>query len=508
MGEYLSPAVYVEEVSSGSKPIAGVGTSTGAFVGIAGDGPINQATLITNWTQFVDKFGSFIADGYLAYSVFQFFNEGGTKCYVVRVVSDAVASSVAGNIKDSNGVEVLKVEAESPGKAGDKISVEIAAATDEVASHFNLLVKKNELVNGEMTAVLKESFVNLSMLELDNGLPNAAHVEAKVNGTSKYIRVEDLNADTRPANDTHTLEGGEDKLEDADFIGDEAKKTGLHAFDTVDDINIVAIPDKAGDREVILSAMTYCQNRADCFFVADCGLAMDPTMVLNFKMGKGTWAGENAFSSSFGALYYPWIKVADPLSGGTKLTPPSGAIVGTYSSCDVKRGVHKAPAGTVEGYLNSAMGIERIVTKGEHDTLDPVGVNVIRAFPGTGICVWGARTTATITDPEWKYVNVRRLFLFIEESIDEGTQWVVFEPNDPALWGSVKRNITAFLTRVWRDGALFGKTPDEAFFVKIDEENNPPENRDAGQLIIEVGVAPVKPAEFVIIRIQQKTLTK
>ncbi|MFA6284742.1 MAG: phage tail sheath C-terminal domain-containing protein, partial [Desulfurivibrionaceae bacterium] len=180
--------------------------------------------------------------------------------------------------------------------------------------------------------------------------------------------------------------------------------------------------------------------------------------------------------------------------------------VGTYSSCDVKRGVHKAPAGTVEGYLNSAMGIERIVTKGEHDTLNPAGVNVIRAFPGTGICVWGALTTTT--DAEWKYVNVRRLFLFLEESIDEGTQWVVFEPNDPSLWGSVNRNITAFLTRVWRDGALFGKTPDEAFFVKIDEENNPPENRDAGQLIIEVGVAPVKPAEFVIIRIQQKTLTK
>lgn len=506
MGEYLSPAVYVEEVSSGSKPIAGAGTSTGAFVGIAEDGPINQATLITNWTQFVNTFGSFIADGYLAYSVFQFFNEGGTKCYVVRVVSDEVTASVAGNIKDSTGAEVLGVEAVSPGRAGNNISVEITAATDEVAGHFNLLVKKNELVNGSMTAVLKESFVNLSMLEMDNGSPNAAHVEAMVNGSSTYIRVEDLNSDKRPANGTHKLAGGEDKLEDVDFIGDEAKKTGLHAFDTVDDINIVAIPDKAGDREVILSAMTYCQNRADCFFVADCGLAMGPTMVREFKEGKGTWAGENAFNSSFGALYYPWIKVADPLSGGTKLTPPSGAIVGTYSSCDVKRGVHKAPAGTVEGYLNSAMGIERIVTKGEHDTLNPAGINVIRAFPGTGICVWGARTTTT--DAEWKYVNVRRLFLFIEESIDEGTQWVVFEPNDPSLWGSVNRNITAFLTRVWRDGALFGKTPDEAFFVKIDEENNPPAVRDAGQLIIEIGVAPVKPAEFVIIRIQQKTLTK
>ncbi len=198
--------------------------------------------------------------------------------------------------------------------------------------------------------------------------------------------------------------------------------------------------------------------------------------------------------------------MADPLSGKTKLVPPSGAIVGTYSHTDVMRGVHKAPAGIEEGYLNSAVDVERFVTKGEHDTLNPAGVNVIRSFPGTGIIVWGARTLSA--DAEWKYINLRRLFLFIEESIDEGTQWVVFEPNSPTLWGKVKRNITAFLTRVWRDGALFGTTADEAFYVKVDSENNPQEVIDAGQLIVEIGVAPVKPAEFVIIRISQKTLGK
>ena len=185
--------------------------------------------------------------------------------------------------------------------------------------------------------------------------------------------------------------------------------------------------------------------------------------------------------------------------------PPSGAVAGTYAYTDSARGVHKAPAGITEGYLDSVVGIERVVTKGEHDVLNPIGVNVIRSL-SQGICIWGARTLSA--DSEWQYVNVRRLFLYIEESIDEGTQWVVFEPNDPALWGKVKRNITAFLTRVWRDGALFGSTPEEAFFVKVDAENNPPEVRDVGQLIIEVGVAPVKPAEFVIIRISQKTLSK
>ena len=178
--------------------------------------------------------------------------------------------------------------------------------------------------------------------------------------------------------------------------------------------------------------------------------------------------------------------------------------MGTYSHTDIVRGVHKAPAGINVGYLNSATGVELEVNKAQHDTLNPIGVNVIRSFPGAGVVVWGARTLSA--DAEWKYVNVRRLFLFLEETIDEGTQWVVFEPNTPKLWGSVSRNITAFLTGVWRDGALAGTSAAEAFFVKVDAENNPPSVVDAGRLIIEVGVAPVKPAEFVIIRISQKTL--
>ena len=508
MGEYLSPAVYVEEVSSGVKPIAGVGTSTGAFVGVAEKGPIDEARLISNWTQFVETYGSFITDGFLAYSVYQFFNEGGTKCYVVRVATDlADESSVV--LTDSANVNTLSIEALSKGSHGDKLAIDIQEASDDPANNFKLVVK----YNGDGVEV----FNNLSMLELIDGNPNLNHVETRINGVSKWIRVEDLDSATPAPGDRPTetddtpvlLTGGDDGtsgLQDADFLGTESNKKGLHAFDTVDDINIVAIPDRPGDREVILGAMTYCENRADCFFVADCLEGMSPTSVRDFKKGTGDWSGQNAFNSTFGALYYPWIKVSDPLTGGTIPTPPSGAIVGTYSNSDVTRGVHKAPAGTIEGYLNSAMGIEKIVTKGEHDILNPDGINVIRSFPGIGICVWGARTTTT--DAEWRYVNVRRLFLFIEESLDEGTQWVVFEPNDPSLWGSVKRNITAFLTLVWRSGALFGNTPDEAFYVKVDEENNPPEVRDAGQLIIEVGVAPVKPAEFVIIRIQQKTLLK
>jgi phage tail sheath protein FI len=175
--------------------------------------------------------------------------------------------------------------------------------------------------------------------------------------------------------------------------------------------------------------------------------------------------------------------------------------VGTYASTDVKRGVHKAPAGITDGFLNAAVDIERIITKGEHDTLNPEGINVIRKFPDAGIVVWGARTVSA--DPEWRYVNVRRLFLFLEESIEEGTQWVVFEPNDRTLWQRIRRNVSAFLRIQWLEGKLVGNKPEEAFFVKCDEETNPPESVDLGRVVTLIGVAPSKPAEFVIFRISQ-----
>lgn len=495
---YLSPGVYVEEVSGGVKPIAGVGTSTGAFVGIAEKGVIGKAVLVTNWSQFVKEFGGFIPNGYLAYAVYGFFAEGGTSCYVVRAASDKAKSSSA-TIKDKDNADALKVTARSEGAWGDRITVEITDPSEKpTASHFKLAVKYKE------AETFKEEYADVSEVSevFDNIAP--AEIEDKINGVSAFINVDSLTG-TRPVNGTYKLSGGVDGVEDADFIGDESNKKGLRAFDEVDDINIVAIPDKAGDPEVILGGLTYCKNRKDCFFIADSPYGLIPTDVVKFRKGTGGGNTGNAFNSSYGALYYPWVYISDPLTGKKKLVPPSGAVAGTYAYTDSTRGVHKAPAGISEGYLDSVVGIEKVITKGEHDVLNPAQVNVIRSLTA-GICIWGARTLSA--DSEWLYVNVRRLLLYIEESVDEGTQWVVFEPNDPALWGKVKRNITAFLLRVWRDGALFGTTPEEAFFVKVDEENNPPEVRDAGQLIIEVGVAPVKPAEFVIIRISQKTLTK
>ncbi len=529
MPEYLSPAVYVEEVSSGVKPIEGVGTSTGAFVGIAEQGPIGQTVLIPNWTTFVKSFGDFIKGSYLAHAVCQFFKEGGTRCYVVRTchyenVTDArtkTAKYSIGILKDATDKESILVSASTEGKWGDKICVETQISPGKPEDkEFKLIVK----IEKQKSKYEPSDKPEYDIVESYDDL-TIENVESSINGKSQYIKLEkdDWDNGTKhgsgeiPKVQTIILQNGNDgiyiekdgnkesTLTLADFIGDSSAQTGLHAFDPVD-INIVAIPDRCGDRNAMLEGFNYCQVRKDCFFIADPPAEITPLQVVDFKSGTGDYAG-NGFNTSFGALYYPWVYVNDPFNDKPYLSvPPSGAVAGTISHVDVVRGVHKAPAGTPDGYLDSVTGIEKIITKGEHDVLNPVGINVIRKFPASGICIWGARTLSA--DPEWKYINIRRLFLYLEESIDLASQWVVFEPNSPALWGSVIRNISAFLLMVWRSGALFGSTPEEAFFVKVDAENNPEEVRNVGQLIIEVGVAPVRPAEFVIIRISQKTMAK
>lgn len=288
------------------------------------------------------------------------------------------------------------------------------------------------------------------------------------------------------------------------FIGDSAKRTGLGGLEAVDEVTMVIIPDvmaafqagslTATDVQAVQSAMmAHCEKMKDRFAIIDAPPGLNPQQI------KGWRTDDVKYDSKYAALYYPWITVSNPLANGKPLAlPPSGHVAGVYARSDTERGVHKAPANEV---VRGALGLAMQITKEEQDILNPVGINCIRAFPGRGIRVWGARTLAS--DASWRYINVRRLFNYVEESIEGGTQWVVFEPNDMDLWERVKRDITAFLTRVWRDGALFGSTPGEAFYVKCDAELNTVEVRDAGMLIIEIGMAPVKPAEFVIFRISQ-----
>lgn len=518
MPNYLSPGVYVEEVSSGVKPIAGVGTSVGAFIGLTEKGTVGKATLVTNWSQFVSEFGGFIPNAYLAYAVYNFFAEGGTSCYVVRIAS-ADAKTATYTVKDTSeeSVDLFEISARSIGTWGNRICIEIGKATNtpenEEDLRFKLVIKYKELFDDEYTGDIEGEIVEM----FDNLL--MTNIEEKVNEVSSFVKVKvlrDLTSleemervpvynDSKDAPVISLKNGADGRSAVKDYLNAE---TGIHAFDIIDEINIMAAPDVAdldGGRDIIIEMLNYCKLRGDCFFVADPPHGLSATGVKEFKEGIGDYLGTNPLNSSYGALYYPWVFVNDPLTGKKKLVPPSGAVIGTYAHVDSTRGVHKAPAGTADGYLDTAVGIERIVTKGEQEILNPIGINVIRALP-EGICIWGARTLSS--DTEWQYINIRRLMMYVEESVDKGSQWVVFEPNDPSLWGKVKRNLSAFLTRVWRDGALYGTTQEEAFFIKVDEENNPPATRDVGQLIIEVGIAPVKPAEFVIIRVSQKTLAK
>jgi phage tail sheath protein FI len=288
-----------------------------------------------------------------------------------------------------------------------------------------------------------------------------------------------------------------------DYVGDVAQRTGFSALETVDEVTMVAVPDlvaalEAGaiDREgfkaVQLAVIAHCELMGDRVAI------LDPPPELNPQQVK-TWRMEEAgYDSKFATLYWPYPKVFDPATGTSKFVPPSGHMAGIWARNDDTRGVHKAPANEV---VRGAVSLQSRITKAEHDLLNPVGINCIRTFPGRGVRVWGARTLSS--DPAWRYINVRRLFNYLEESILIGTQWTVFEPNDPQLWARVRRTISSFLVNEWRKGALFGATPDEAYYVKCDDETNPAEGIDAGQVVCQIGVAPVKPAEFVIFQLSQ-----
>ena len=418
MPQYLSPGVYVEEVPSAIKAIAGVSTSTPGFIGVVPNKihlvakreptptdpsttkfvdftvptAVETAVLLTNWTAFTKAFGDLVGDPaaaatadatpaidaghqHLAHAVYGFFNNGGSRCYVAR----------------------------------------IAGLTD---------------------------------------------------------------------------------VDDA-----------LKAFAAIDEIALVAAPGITDD-VVRDKLVTHCAQTGDRFAILDGPDNVTDLTTLTRTAADTPAGGVMPKKTDLAAWYFPWIQVFDP---GTKLqtpagsgliaVPPSGHIAGIYARVDNARGVHKAPANEA---ILGALNVSRPLSKADQDGLNPKGLNCIRVL-NANILVWGARTIGGDANADLKYINVRRTLLFLRESIDEGTQWVVFEPNEPGLWKKIERNVTAFLTNVWRSGALFGTTPAEAFYVKCDAETNPPELRELGQVVTEIGVAIVRPAEFVIFRISQFT---
>ncbi len=634
------PGVYVQEISSGVRPIEAASTSTAAFVGLAEMGPDNPKR-VTNWTEFQRNFGGYLADGYLAYSVFQFFNNGGRQCYVVRVTrSDAVTANVTVQNRASTAVDGVMFSAKNKGAWGNYLFLQIEDGALDPGNEFKISVRRQTNPDvippnfADITPV--EVFDNLSMdpdapnyvvnvlkqnsslidaqvlaantsaqrgihrggfgptiplgdklgfqINLDNDgfqevvLPTAAGtatnlsdvaaaIQTAVRGLTKKKNstdsaaftgftcgVETVDSQSRlvlqsgttsapsavsvhPAttNDATaflklgTGNGGQSegggavrRPANADIIqiGDAAvaapvtartlgsdgtasvsETTFSSAFSLLDnltDFSLLAVPDMPTGR-MLDAGMAYCANRPlqDVFYIGDV-LPSDDTLE-EAQTRRSSLTKANSYAS----MNFPWLKALDPTGKSREpiLLPPSGYIAGLYARMDASRGVWKAPAGT-EASLNGVVGLAVELDDVKHGVLNPLGVNVIRRFPTAGVVMFGARTISS--DPEWKYVSVRRTAIMLRVSIYYGIQWAVFEPNDEPLWAELRLNINAFMTTLFRQGAFQGSTPSQAYFVKCDAETTTQADIDLGIVNVLVGFAPLKPAEFVVVKISQK----
>lgn len=567
----------------------GVSTSTAGFIGLAERGQIiGKPQLVTSFADYKRAYGGYLAEAkygaarFLPYAVEQFFINGGSRAYIMRVAAEGakVSEAVAG---------ALKFAAASPGEWGDKIRVSVfpsSKAKTQVAevNGPNLTLKNSDGFNAGDVVELFDG-KNKAYATIKSALDKTITLDAPCTmdiadlkvGTAKYIKtceislsvkLEDLvenyvdvslnseannfigartakseliRVELAPAADAAAKAPKDDKKDDkkegkedkpaavpqltiipfelvggvnADIIvalangsdGNVAgvgpavymgadngpgKRSGLRAFLENSDVSIMAIPG-AVSPEVQAALIAFCENKKSCFAILDIPMDKKKTNeVAEFR---------DMFDSAYAAMYHPWLEMPDPLSRRNAYFPPSGAMAGIYARTDIERGVHKAPANEI---VRGCTGLSCSYNEGEQDILNPKGVNLIRAFTGRGIRVWGARTISS--NGLWKYLNVRRLFIFVEESIKANTNWVVFEPNSEMLWSRVTRTIEMFLATCWRDGALAGTTPSEAFFVECGRTTMTQDDIDNGRLICTIGIAPVKPAEFVIFRITQRT---
>jgi phage tail sheath protein FI len=400
-----------------------------------------------------------------------------------------------------------KKEDKKDEKAADA-KPEASASSNGGGQSFNVVVERQGTTGAWQT---KEVLRDVTLTEVETDAGKETRVAFRNNRASQFVEfvIPDTKAPLArlwPKSQEQTLNIESNLLAPAtysDFQGDVIERTGIEGLEALDDVTMVAVPDlmtpmpgQKLDLETVKAVQTliigHCERMGDRVAILDAPPDMNPQQINNWRMNTA------GYDSSYATLYYPWVKIMDPVTNSPKLVPPSGHMAGIWARSDNTRGVHKAPANEV---VRGATGLAYNVTKGEHDVLNPNGVNVIRVFPGMGIRVWGARTLSS--NPSWRYLNVRRLFNYVEKSIERGTQWIVFEPNEPTLWAQIVRDVGSFLTTVWAQGALFGTNPDQAFYVKCDAELNPAATRDLGQLFIEIGLSPVKPAEFVIFRISQ-----
>jgi uncharacterized protein len=562
--DYFAPGVYVEEVDRGSRPIEGISLSVGGFIGftedVRGDAELFKPIMITNWNQYQEYFARPGSDGftdfnaYLPFAVQGWFLNGGGRCWVTSIGTKLPGSTppapeeTASKAFTAGGKPVLALNLRLP--EADGADAALPASTGRLT--INILESEPKplpenasedaeppLNSGEyFTVVVRNGTQELERYEHLTMNPQAEAAVADYVVTalesSEYITIADISQSgqplsRRPANGLYEVApppyiGRPDRLA-RDVQGQRNDKTGLQGMFEVDEAAMIACPDLMrvyqeglmdldqvhGVMEMMLS---LCENSfpGPAYRMA----VLDAPPV---KPGKNenravpaeqqkpqdvaTWLSMFNRRSMFGALYYPWIKVANPRNGGRPiLVPPSGHMMGLWCRTDQSRGVFKAPANDTP---RGVIGLGYETNMREQELLNPMGINCIRNFANynRGIKVWGARTLVEPDNIQWRYISVRRLISYIEKSIEIGTQWVVFEPNDQDLWARVTRTVSNFLERLWREGALFGGSPAESFYVKCDGELNTHETMMLGRLYVEVGVCPVRPAEFVIFRISQ-----
>ncbi|MBQ2257166.1 MAG: phage tail sheath family protein [Lachnospiraceae bacterium] len=557
MAQYFSPGVYVEEYDNSPRTMEGVGTSIAGFVGLAEKGQtIGAPVFVTSYRDFVRQFGGPLSEfgygeyRYLAPSVEQFFANGGGMCYVVRVIPpDAVKASAQKGI--------LSVEAANEGKWGNRIQITFNTVTkrkmqlvgrngdayiaksvdgfregdlvqaggeynriksifdnsitfeeefaEEVVDTALVPTKLVYLVETDMSVRYGEEAENYAGISFNVANPNYISYRL-ANSELITVNVESFNTIQNPVeailgegntSGMFTLEGGQDgtigKITAGTFIGEDngpGKRTGIAAFEENTNVSILAAPGITIP-EVIISLVGQCENLKSRFAVID--------MPKDLYKPKDLLEYREMIDSTYAAMYHPWIQIFDRSANKPDFIPPSGAIMGIYARTDATRGVHKAPANETV----FATGLSVNYNAAEQSILNPAGINLIRALPGQGIRVWGARTASS--NSSFKYVNVRRLFIFVEETIKASTNWVVFEPNDTTLWARVQMTIASFLEGLWRNGMLVGSNAAEAFFVEIGPSTMSKDDIMNGRLVCNIGIAPSRPAEFVVFRVTQHT---
>jgi phage tail sheath protein FI len=517
MPEYLYPGVYVEEISSGNKPIEGVSTSTVGFLGVPERGP-STTTFLTSFTDYARTYGKYavqyqfqpagpvgtpvkIVNAYLAGAVEGFFQNGGKRCYVQRVLP--TGSTAAGYASDP----AMTVQAIGEGEWGNRVAIKLEpnpAGTFRLTAMYWTTLPSTPIKDPNSTDIaVRRVAVQPQIIEVFDALvdnPNSSNFyELQINGVSNLITVTRVAAGipvshgaVNPVPLTGGLDGSSGDMVLLDFEGDPTllpgHKRGLDALSYIDDISLLCCPD----------AYAFDDDSINQALIDQCEILKDRFAILFGKRSYAAPLNSISLNSKYAAFYFPWINVINPLTNQKVLIPPGGHVAGIYARSDNDIGVHKDPANEVIRGIDS---LQFNINDQQQSQLNPHGINALRFFNGAGNLVWGGRTTTI--DPDWKYINVRRLFIFVEKSIQRSMQWAVFEINDEPLWTRITRSVDAFLTRLWIDGMLQGAKKEQAFYVKCDRTTMTQGDIDNGRLICEIGIAPVKPAEFVIFRIGQ-----